>query len=419
MNWRLGPLVLFVLVFATPVLAQDFAFGGDVAENVSAIRANGPDLREDAFAKMGGSSVESHAFLRCFATSYVDLGEHTELEGAIEHFGTRKRNSFSRTSLAAGVSWNLRYVLGGRPAKFRQEVAATDPRWALVLFGGNDSQNRNERIYARRLVYLVEELVELGVVPVLGSAAPRRSQSKDRWVQRFNAITEAVATHWQLPYIDYYAAMVVLPRKGLAGDGVHPNVYGRGGVRAACQLTDEGLRYGNNARNLLTLQALDSLKELARSEQVLIDTLPLHSQHPLSYQERIDERYRIPVLRSTGPVVRIDSFPFSAVFDKARLDELEAMPVGCPEAAEGSRGIRVTMDLADKQRLRAVAIDLEGGETRLYWVRSDETGARCLKRRSQSIEVAPGPGTWDLLVEVRAGAADGGDLLLLLSREPK
>jgi lysophospholipase L1-like esterase len=143
------------------------------------------------------------------------------------------------------VSWNLRYVLGGRPANFRQELDATQARWALVLFGGNDAQNENERIYLRRLVYLIEQLEEMGVVPILGSALPRRNTYRDRWIRRFNAITEAVAKHWELPYIEYHGAMSRLPRKGLARDGVHPNVLGQGGVRAACQLTEKGLRYGH------------------------------------------------------------------------------------------------------------------------------------------------------------------------------
>ena len=255
-------LVLWATLLSATAEAESIELDPAVEANVLAIHARNPDLRDDAFAKMGGSSVESKAFLYCFATPYVNLGDHTELQDTINYFDTGRRNSFNRRSRAAGVSWNLRYVLGGRPAHFREEIKATDARWALVLFGSNDAQNQNERIYVRRLVRLVEELEAIGVVPVLGSASPRRNRTKDRWIQRFNAITKAVATHWELPYINYHGTMTELPRKGLARDGVHPNVLGQGGVRAACQLTEKGLRYGNNARNLLTLQMLDALRRL-------------------------------------------------------------------------------------------------------------------------------------------------------------
>ena len=210
---------------------------------------------------MGGSSVASRAFLHCFATSYVELAEHEDLAETLDYFAAGRRNSFNRESEAAGVSWNLRYVLAGRPANFRNEIELTQARWALILFGGNDAQNENERVYVKRLVYLVEELADMGVVPILGAALPRRNPYKNRWISRFNAITEAVAKHWSLPYIDYNAALSALPRKGLARDGVHPNVLGQGGLKAACQLTEKGLRYGNNLRNLLTLEMLDALRK--------------------------------------------------------------------------------------------------------------------------------------------------------------
>ena len=194
--------------------AEPIELTAAVQDHVREIHARNPDLRDDAFSKMGGSSVASKAFLYCFATPYVDLAEHQHLAGTVDYFNTGRHSSFNRESEAAGVSWNLRYVLGGRPANFRQELEDTQARWAFVLFGGNDAQNENERVYLTRLVYLIEQLEKMGVVPVLGSALPRRNAYRDRWIRRFNVITEAVAEHWSLPYIDYHAAMRTLPRKG-------------------------------------------------------------------------------------------------------------------------------------------------------------------------------------------------------------
>ena len=271
MSRALAALIL-ALGVAGSARAEPVELGAAVQEHVRAIHARNPELRDDAFSKMGGSSVASKAFLYCFSTPYVDLAEHQDLAETVEYFNTGRPNSFNRESEAAGVSWNLRYVLGGRPANFRQELDATQARWAFILFGSNDAQNENERVYLSRLVYLIEQLEEMGVVPILGSALPRRNTYRDRWIRRFNAVTEAVATHWSLPYIDYHGAMATLPRKGLARDGVHPNVFGQGGVRAACQLTEKGLRYGNNVRNLLTLQMLDALRNTIADTDAGTDT---------------------------------------------------------------------------------------------------------------------------------------------------
>jgi lysophospholipase L1-like esterase len=396
---------------STPAQADSVELDPGVAANVLAIHAQSLELRDDAFAKMGGSSVASEAFLHCFATPYVDLGEHTHLQETIDHFRTGRRNSFNRKSVAAGVNWNLRYLLGGRPAHFRQEINATGARWALVLFGGNDAQNQNERIYARRLVYLVEELAAVGVVPVLGSAPPRRNKTKDRWIQRFNAITGAVATHWHLPYIDYHGAMSELPRRGLARDGVHPNVLGHGGLRRACQLTDKGLRYGNNLRNFLTLQMLEALRRLVvgTATDAPTATAPVADAAPAPAPAPAP---------ATDTVVTPADLPFSIVVDKAALG-LEEVPAGCGRLKQGTPAYRVSVAVDEPTRLRLIALDLDRYQPRMLWVRVGEDGPRCAKRRNQTLEVAARPGLWDLIVQVPERASRNGRMLIVIARNPR
>lgn len=375
-----------------------------VAERVLEIRARNPDLRDEVFAKMGGSSVESKAFLHCFATPYVDLGDHQALSGTLDYFGAGSGKAFERESQAAGVSWNLRYVLGGRPAKFRREIEETEARWALVLFGGNDAQNENERIYLSRLVYLVEQLESMGVVPVLGSALPRRNPSKDRWISRFNAITEAVAEHWSLPYIDYHAALSALPRKGLARDGVHPNVLGEGGVRSACQLTERGLRYGNNMRNLLTLEMLDALRRMVAGAGADADA-------------GTDDGRGTDAGTDADAVP--DPFPVSVLVSESSLPLAGSLPERCGSLGPSSRVYRTRVALGERSRLRASAFDLDGDRFPVFWVRVDQHGERCVRRRMQTLEVDAEPGMWDFMVEVPEPAAQDGQILVLITRNPR
>jgi hypothetical protein len=422
---RLVALVLLTTLLSTTAEAESVELDPAVEANVVAIHARNPDLRDDAFAKMGGSSVDSKAFLYCFATPYVNLGDHMELQDTIDDFDTGRRNSFNRQSRAAGVSWNLRYVLGGRPAHFREEIRVTDARWALVLFGGNDAQNQNERIYARRLVYLVEELEAMGVVPVLGSASPRRNKTKDRWIQRFNAITKAVAIHWDLPYIDYHGMMTELPRKGLARDGVHPNVLGKGGVRAACQLTEKGLRYGNNARNLVTLQMLDALRRLVAvpapvpAPALVSASAPAPAPVTAPVSAPVPAPVSAPVTAPTQLFgVTPADLPFSVLVDKPSLAVGEAV-LGCGGLRPGARTYRVSVMVEELTRLRVSALDLDGFKPRVFWMRIGEDGARCVKRRNQTLEVAASPGLWDLIVEVSERAAAKSEMLILIDRNPR
>ncbi|MGB5503850.1 MAG: SGNH/GDSL hydrolase family protein [Polyangiales bacterium] len=415
------------LVVAGSARAEAAGLSAEVTEHVREIHGRNPDLRDDAFSKMGGSSVASRAFLHCFATPYVELGEHGDLAETVEYFAAGRRNSFNRESDAAGVSWNLRYVLGGRPANFRNELERTQARWALILFGGNDAQNENERVYFKRLVYLVEELAAMGVVPVLGAALPRRNSYKDRWIGRFNAITEAVAKHWSLPYIDYHAALSALPRKGLARDGVHPNVLGQGGLQAACQLTEKGLRYGNNLRNLLTLEMLDAVRKAVGAGD----------SGSYSGRDRYRDSYRTSyagtdtgadtdigagtdIDAGTGtdpaPVPARSPFPFSALVSKPDLPFSETLPKHCGALKPSSRLYRHSVELAERTRLRASALDLAGYKHRVLWVRVDENGERCVRRRTQTLEVDAKPGMWDLIVEVPERAAREGQMLILITR---
>jgi hypothetical protein len=406
---RKGVLVLaLALGVAGPAGADSVELPEAVQAHVGEIYARNPELRDHAFSKMGGSSVASKAFLHCFSTPYVDLGEHPELAGTIEYFNATTPNPFSRESEATGVNWNLRYVLGGRPANYRKELAATRARWALVLFGSNDAQNQNERVYLARLVYLVEQLEEAGVVPVLGSALPRRSGYRDRWISRFNDITEAVAEHWSLPYIDYHAAMSSLPRKGLARDGVHPNVFGQGGLRTACQLTEKALRYGNNVRNLLTVEMLDALRKTVAGADVQADA-----------GAGTDAGTGTGAGAGTDAGTGTDPFPISALISKPDLPLAGVLPRNCGSAKPNSRLYRTRIDITARTRVRASGLDLDGYTPRVFWVRVDENTERCVRRRNQTLEVDVQPGMWDLIVEVPERAAQEGQMLILVTRDPR
>lgn len=345
-------------------------------------------LRRDWFAKMGGSSVASKAFLHCFATDHVLLGEHADLEGTLAFFrGGVQKNAFNRQSVASGTNWNLKYALGGKPPYWQREIDEVRPQWALVLFGSNDAQNRNERIYARRLLQLVDGLLDAGVVPVLGSATPRRNAVKNRWANRFSKITRAIADHRRLPFVDYYGALQQLPHQGLARDGTHPNVAGKGGLKRVCNLDASGLRFGHHVRNALTLMMLDRLLQATSG-----DAPSQNAEQP-------------------------STFPFSEIISKRMLANKHDRYEGCRTSPQRGPEYRATLTLQGPRKLRFASVDLTGRNTKLFLVRKDAAESECVTARPQSITRQLEPGTWELIVELSPKAADRGELLVLIDRE--
>ena len=81
---RFALVLGLMLVASEGVRAEPLELSPAVVTRVREIHASNPDRRDDAFSKMGGSSVASKAFLHCFATRYVDLGERQELAATLE-----------------------------------------------------------------------------------------------------------------------------------------------------------------------------------------------------------------------------------------------------------------------------------------------------------------------------------------------
>jgi len=229
----------------------------------------------DVFAKIGGSSTVSRAFLHCFAGNRVDLGDFSELESTRAFFagGRAARTSpFQRESLSAGVGWHTGYLLSGHPPRFLREIRRIKPRYAFLLVGGNDVAGEDPFGFTRRLVRMVDDLIARNTIPILGTLQPRRHRPAADAVISYNRAIRAVADAKRLPIIDYFTAMQSLPHQGLAGDGVHPNVKMRGPVGLGCDLSEEGLLFGTNTRNLLSLQMLDRLHKTLDDDEIDSDT---------------------------------------------------------------------------------------------------------------------------------------------------
>jgi hypothetical protein len=223
------------------------------------------------------------------------------------------------------------------------------------------------------------------------------------WVQRFNSVTISVAQAFHLPYVDFHQAMMPLPGMGLAGDGVHPNVYRRGSRLMPCDLTEEGLSGGTNTRNLLTLQVLHDLR------QALLEETP-------SAVEPAAEPTAAPhgegTVSSPEAVARL---PFSARLSPsvATLDGYD----GC-EAAGAPGPERVYRVLVDQPlHVRALVVtpddDIHVG---IYHLGETVDAALCQGGGTPEATFDLAPGTHHFVVEVDPqGASEPSDTPVLFA----
>ncbi len=343
--------------------------------------------RDDVFVKLGGSSVESRAFLHCFAYDgdNLDLAERSDLADTLAFFrggNAAGSNPFARESEAAAVGWSLRQGLGGRPSRAVREARATDARFALVFFGGNDVQARRPRSFAERLERMLEQLLARGMVPVIGATSPRGDDPvMDVWAQRYNRVSRALAQAWQVPYLDFYVAQSALPGRGLAGDGVHPNTHLDGGRGRACVMSEEGLAHGSNQRNLRTLELLDRLRRTVVDGEGAPDPEP----RPMAGEGTLE-----------APL-HLTRIPFGERFAPAESSALTAY--GCDGAEPSNGPERVYRVRVEEETALEVNVFADEG-ARTFLLGPELDSMQCRKRGEEDLRVTLPRGVHYLAVEL-------------------
>ena len=380
-----------------------------VAATLRAIAERAP-RRDDVYAVMGGSSSVSRAFMSCFAGEEWDLaGYAEELGPTVAFFGDGNAAGQSpyrrgRSSQAARVGWSLRNVLAGRPSRILREVRAISPRYALVLFGGNDVEGRNPRVWGERLETTLRQLTAAGVIPIVGATLPRLDVDfMDAWAQRYNVVSRGIAHAWGVPYVDYYEAVGRLPGRGLARDGVHPNVYVVDGRGRGCILSDAGLRHGHNVRNLLTLRSLEAVRRVVAGAPASAAEAP-----PLTGSGSADDPLRLRMLPFATRWASED-------FGEGTLDEYAC--AGAESAPGPERVFQLRLD--EPARLVAHVYATRGVEASLRVLGAEADPAGC-RLAGDELEPTLAAGEHTLVLEVRpdARARPGGSATLVLDVAP-
>lgn len=372
-----------------------------VADTLRAIAETAPRA-PDVFAKIGDSVTVSRAFMRCFATDDLQLDGRDHLWPTIERFrmgdagGT---DPFRRESSAATVGWSASHALRGDPAPLDVELELLDPRFAVVMFGTNDIQNRDIDGYAIQLWDLIDRVIDSGTIPIMSTVMPRDDDpDADARVPRYNAVVRAIAQGRQVPLVDFHRLLSPLPDHGLGPDRLHPSVAPTG----ACDLSPDGLLYGYNIRNLLTITALDRARRALDPGEAAPD--PPH-----------------PRPTATGGVadpIVIDRLPFTDLRDTRDSPHraLDAYP-GCdaPQDESGPEFV-YALRLERPTIVRARVFDRGDDDIDLHLLADPLDAGGCLDRAHRTLEASLGPGTWYFVLDtyVDGDVERGGPFLFTL-----
>jgi hypothetical protein len=381
-----------------------------VVANLEAIRDRAPRA-DDVFAKVGASSTVSTSFMRCFAGANVDLAGDDALQSTIDHFldgDAGGADPYTRDSEAAVVGWSARNVIAGDPSALEIELGAINPRFALVMYGTNDIQNRNIDRYADALLTLIDQLIDFGTIPILSSIMPRDDDAEaDLLVPAYNAVVRGVAQARQVPFVDLHQALLPLPDHGLGPDRLHSSAYSTAAGVRPCVFTDDGLQHGYNWRNLLSITAL----------HLLVETVIRGGDAPDPPQP--------PRPFTGGPEdpIRITALPFTDLRDTrdSPFRNLDAYP-GC-QAAQDESGPEYVyrLDLARPTTVRAYVMDRGSVDIDVHLMGDPTDPASCLDRAHTGVIASLEAGTWYFVLDTFVSAANGelpGEYLFVVVEEP-
>lgn len=368
------------------------------ASLVAELRARAASDRvANVFAKVGDSITVSTNYLRCFGGERFDLdGRPLEETRAFYDGGDASGDDpFRRESGAATVGWHAGRALAGSPSPLDAELATLRPAVATVMFGTNDIGITGLEGFAENLYDVVDTVLASGAIPIVSTIPARQdSASANAEVPRFNLVARAIAQTRQVPLVDLHGALTPLSNRGLGSDNLHPSSF-RGG---ACMLTAEGLAFGYNMRNLVTLEALDRTRR-ALAGEALDETPP-----------------RIVGAGTHDAPFEIGTFPFVHGDDTMRSRERRFDTYEGCAATQNESGPELVyrVVLAGPTTLRARVFDRGSVDVDVHILTRLDTAA-CVARDHNEASARVDGGEAFIVVDSWVGDAErGGEFLLVV-----
>jgi uncharacterized protein YraI len=229
------------------------------------------DNRPNVFMKVGDSVTDSQPFLLAYGQGGgYNLGNYGYLQDTINHFaGVSPRdgvaNSFTNRSFSAITGATSSSMLDGlwsdpnscgSESPLMCEINLTRPSVGFVLFGTQDMRVIPPHEFRIHMSQIVEAMIFNGVIPVISTFHNTQSYYGDEALVYNNIIVD-ISDQYEVPLINLWKATQPLPNNGV---NVNDPVHLSQGADNYYNFNGEETQYGVNVRNLLSLQALDELR---------------------------------------------------------------------------------------------------------------------------------------------------------------
>jgi hypothetical protein len=213
--------------------------------------------------KVGDSVSANPLYLNPMSRDDYDLGPYDFLEDTIQYFGP----SLSSSSVASRIGMTTYVVFDPLWADKEQcqpgesplqcEYRLKRPSIAMILFGPNDVRHMTDAEFDVQIRQLVDESLELGVIPVLSTFTVDPDDAL--WWQsiNFNLRLSEIAADTEVPLMNFWSAARLLPDYGLDEDAIHVANSGFPNLRYS---TGHEAWYGTSLQNLLAMVMLDELR---------------------------------------------------------------------------------------------------------------------------------------------------------------
>ena len=346
------------------------------------------------FAKIGDSITAAPEFLRCFDGGPVVLGTAAPLAPTIAHFlqgDAAGRSPFARVSVAAIAGATVQDALAGSPCAVERELDTIDPRIAVIMFGTNDVRyGRSLEAFAADLWTLVDLVIARGTIPLLSTIPANNGDAwADARIPWFNRAIRAIAQGRRIPLVDLHHVLAPLPARGLSSDGIHPSVAASGG----CLLTEVGLTYGYNARNLITIEALDRTRA-ALGGSPADATAPVRAGRGLVGDPFIGALPLLDLHDTRAGVAAIASY-------------------GCGGPAQVGHEVVYRLALSAPVTIEAHVITRGQTDVDVHLLVGGATPTACVASGDRRVTATVGPGTAFIVVDAPAVASEGEYLLIV------
>jgi hypothetical protein len=236
-----------------------------ISPTVHALFAQGQwlGIQPNVITKVGDSLSADHLYLEPMARGDHELGAYDFLAPALDYYGASAAPSVAaRVGMTSYVIFDPMWAdaehcqPGETPLACEYRLRM--PAVSFIMFGSNDVMRMTDEQFDVQLRLIVQETMARGIIPVL-STFSYHPESALWWQSvNFNRRIIAIASEYQIPLINLWAAARHLPRYGLDVDNIH--LLHSGWEHLKFSGGDEAW-YGATLRNLLSVAMLEQIRQ--------------------------------------------------------------------------------------------------------------------------------------------------------------